>query len=128
MFEQGGAKDRRHRTGLAAHRRSPIRAGCSPKWEFGIREEDMQKQVDEARADGADIVVLLSHNGFDVDRKLASRVKGIDVILTAHTHDAMPGVIKVGDTILVASGSHGKFVSRLDIEVKDRRSPASATS
>ena len=78
----------------------------------------MQKQVDEARKDGADIVVCLSHNGFDVDRKMASRVKGIDIILTAHTHDAMPGLLKVGDTHLVASGSHGKFVSRLDLEIK----------
>jgi len=92
-----------------------------PKWEFGIREEDLQKQVDEARADGAAIVVLLSHDGFDVDRKLAGRVKGLDVILTAHTHDAMPGLIRVGDTVLVAVGSHGKFLSRLDIEVKDRK-------
>ncbi len=97
----------------------PIRAGCFPNWEFGIREEDIQKQVDEARAEGASVVVLLSHNGFDVDRKLAGRVKGIDVILTAHTHDAMPGLVKVGNTALVASGSHGKFVSRLDIQVKD---------
>jgi sulfur-oxidizing protein SoxB len=86
-----------------------------PEWEFGIREEDIQKQVDEARTEGAAIVVLLSHDGFDVDRKLASRVKGIDIILTGHTHDAMPGLTRVGDTVLVASGSHGKFLSRLDI-------------
>jgi sulfur-oxidizing protein SoxB len=92
-----------------------------PKWEFGIREEEMQKQVDEARAEGAAIVVLLSHDGFDVDRKLAGRVKGLDVILTAHTHDAMPGLVRVGDTVLVAVGSHGKFLSRLDIEVKDKK-------
>jgi sulfur-oxidizing protein SoxB len=92
-----------------------------PNWEFGIREEDMQKQVDEARAEGASIVVLLSHNGFDVDRKLAGRVKGLDVILTGHTHDAMPGLVRVGNTVLVASGSHGKFVSRLDIAVKDKQ-------
>ena len=92
-----------------------------PNWEFGIREEDMQKQVDEARAEGASIVVLLSHNGFDVDRKLAGRVKGLDVILTGHTHDAMPGLVRVGNTVLVASGSHGKFVSRLDIAVKDNK-------
>jgi S-sulfosulfanyl-L-cysteine sulfohydrolase len=90
-----------------------------PTWSFGIREEEVQANVDKARKDGAGLVVLLSHNGFDVDRKLASRVKGIDVILTAHTHDAMPGLVKVGDTALVASGSHGKFVSRLDIQVKD---------
>ena len=89
-----------------------------PKWEFGIREEDLQKQVEEARAEGAAVVVLLSHNGFDVDRKLAGRVKGIDVILTAHTHDALPGLVRVGGTVLVATGSHGKFLSRLDIDVK----------
>lgn len=92
-----------------------------PDWEFGLREDDMQKQVDQARAAGAAIVVLLSHNGVDTDKKMVSRVKGIDVCLTAHTHDAMPGVLQIGDTVVIASGSHGKFVSRLDIEVKDRR-------
>ena len=63
-------------------------------------------------------MVLLSHNGFDVDRKMASRVTGIDVILTGHTHDALPVVLEQSGTLLVASGSHGKFLSRLDIEVK----------
>jgi sulfur-oxidizing protein SoxB len=120
MFERGGAKiavigQALPRTAVANPR------WMFPNWEFGIREEDMQKQVDESRAAGASIVVLLSHNGFDVDRKLAGRVKGIDVILTAHTHDAMPGLVRVGDTVLVATGSHGKFVSRLDIEVKDNK-------
>jgi sulfur-oxidizing protein SoxB len=120
MFERGGAKiavigQALPRTAVANPR------WMFPKWEFGIREEDMQKQVDEARAEGAQIVVLLSHDGFDVDRKLAGRVKGLDVILTAHTHDAMPGLVRVGDTVLVATGSHGKFVSRLDIEVKDKK-------
>jgi sulfur-oxidizing protein SoxB len=90
-----------------------------PKWTFGIREEDVRANVEKARKNGAQLVVLLSHNGFDVDRKLAARVAGIDVILTSHTHDAIPEAIKVGNTLLIASGSHGKFVSRLDLDVRD---------
>jgi len=88
-----------------------------PTWSFGIRENLVRKRVEAVRAAGAELVVLLSHNGFDVDRKLASRVDGIDVILTGHTHDAIPDVIKVRDTLLVASGSHGKFLARLDVQV-----------
>ena len=90
-----------------------------PKWSFGIREEEVRAQVDKARKGGAQLVVLLSHNGFDVDRKLATRVPGIDVILTGHTHDAVPEAIKVGKTLLIASGSHGKFVSRLDLDLQN---------
>ncbi len=90
-----------------------------PKWSFGIREDDVQAHIDTARGAGADLVVLLSHNGFDVDRKLAGRVTGLDVILTGHTHDALPVAIEVGKTLLIASGSNGKFVSRLDLDVRD---------
>ncbi|MGE5150143.1 MAG: thiosulfohydrolase SoxB [Rhodospirillaceae bacterium] len=92
-----------------------------PDWAFGIDEDRIAANVEKLRNDKVDLVVLLSHNGFDVDRKLASRVKGIDVILTAHTHDALPMPVKVGDTLLVAAGSHGKFLARLDLEVRDRR-------
>ena len=91
-----------------------------PKWAFGIREEDLQKQIDEAKAEGAQLIVLLSHNGFDIDRKLAGRVKGLDVILTAHTHDALPQAVQIGKTLLIASGSHGKFISRLDLDVQGK--------
>jgi S-sulfosulfanyl-L-cysteine sulfohydrolase len=90
-----------------------------PKWSFGIREEDVRANVEKARKSGAQLVVLLSHNGFDVDRKLAARLAGIDVILTSHTHDAIPEAIKVGNTLLIASGSHGKFISRLDLDVQN---------
>ena len=99
---------------------------ANPKWmfpdySFGIREERMQEVVDEVRGMGVDLVVCLSHNGFDVDRKMAGRVKGIDVILTGHTHDAIPEPVIVGETILIASGSNGKFVSRVDLDVRDGR-------
>ncbi len=89
-----------------------------PEYSFGIREERMQAVVDEVRAEGVDLVVCLSHNGFDVDRKMAGRVKGIDVILTGHTHDAVPEPIVIGETIMIASGSNGKFVSRIDLDVQ----------
>ena len=90
-----------------------------PTWSFGIREDDVRANVEKVREAGAQLVVLLSHNGFDVDRKLAARVSGIDVILTGHTHDALPEPVKVGNTLLIASGSHGKFLSRLDLDVRD---------
>ena len=90
-----------------------------PEYSFGIRDERMQEMVDEVRTEGADLVVVLSHNGFDVDRKMAGRVKGIDVILTGHTHDAIPEPVLVGETILIASGSHGKYVSRVDLDVRN---------
>jgi sulfur-oxidizing protein SoxB len=89
-----------------------------PKWSFGIREEDVRTNVAKARKEGAQLVVLLSHNGFDCDRKLATRVPGIDVILTAHTHDALPEAVRVNKTLLIASGSHGKFLSRVDLDVR----------
>lgn len=92
-----------------------------PEWSFGIQEEALRARVTKLRDSGVDLVVLLSHNGFDVDRKLASRVDGIDVILTGHTHDALPEPLRVNRTLLIASGSHGKFVSRLDLEIKNRQ-------
>ena len=92
-----------------------------PEYSFGIRDERMQEMVDEVRDMGAEVVVVLSHNGFDVDKKMASRVSGIDVILSGHTHDALPEPVLVNETIIVASGSNGKFVSRVDLDVRDGR-------
>lgn len=92
-------------------------------WSFGIRDEQMQKMVDEVRGKGAQVVVILSHNGMDVDLKMASRVTGADVILGGHTHDGMPhpSIIsnKGGQTLVVNSGSNGKFLSVLDLNVVD---------
>ncbi|KUO69485.1 MAG: bifunctional metallophosphatase/5'-nucleotidase [Alphaproteobacteria bacterium BRH_c36] len=118
MFERGGVKV------AVIGQALPYLAIANPRWmfprlSFGIREETLQQNVDAARTGGAELVVLLSHNGFDVDRKLAGRVSGIDVILTAHTHDALPEPVIVGKTLLIASGSHGKFISRVDLDVQD---------
>ena len=90
-----------------------------PTWSFGIRPEEIQKNVNEARDNGAEIVVLLSHNGFDVDQKIAKTVSGIDVILTGHTHDAVPEAIKIGKTLVLSSGSHGKYLGRVDLKVEN---------
>ncbi len=96
-----------------------------PEWTFGIQEESLQKVVDDARAKGAQAVVLLSHNGMDVDLKLASRVTGIDVILGGHTHDAVPEPVPVknraGTTLVTNAGSNGKFLAVVDLDVGDRR-------
>jgi sulfur-oxidizing protein SoxB len=92
-----------------------------PGLSFGIREEQLQLRVDELRQKKVDAVVLLSHNGVAVDLKLAGRVRGIDVILGGHTHDGIPEPIQVGGTLVINSGAHGKFLSRLDLEVKRGR-------
>ena len=118
IFEKGGARI------AVIGQAFPYMPIANPKWlfpefSFGIREERMQEVVDEVREAGVDLVVCLSHNGFDVDRKMAGRVKGIDVILTGHTHDAVPEPVLIGETILIASGSNGKFVSRIDLDVRD---------
>ncbi|HEX2440727.1 MAG TPA: thiosulfohydrolase SoxB [Methylomirabilota bacterium] len=89
---------------------------------FGIREDRIQRLVDELRQTAkVDCVVLLSHNGSAVDLKLAGRVRGLDVILGGHTHDGLPQPITVGRTLVVNSGSHGKFLSRLDLDVRGGR-------
>ena len=94
----------------------------TPDWTFGIRDDELQKLVNSLRdADKVDAVVLLSHNGMDVDLKLASRVGGIDVILGGHTHDAVPQPVPVknpgGTTLVTNAGSNGKFLGMLDLDV-----------
>ena len=90
-----------------------------PDLTFGIKDDRIQMLAAELRDDRkVDLVVLLSHNGVAVDLKLASRVSGLDVILGGHTHDGLPAPIQVGRTLVVNSGSHGKFLSRLDLDVR----------
>ncbi|MGG7644579.1 thiosulfohydrolase SoxB [Rhodovulum sp. YNF3179] len=119
IFERGGAKI------AVIGQAFPYMPIANPGWmfpdlSFGIRDERMASLVREVREEqGADLVVVLSHNGFDVDRKMAGQIEGIDVILTGHTHDALPEPVRVGNTLLIASGSNGKFVSRLDLDVRD---------
>ena len=88
------------------------------EWTFGIQEERLQALVHEVRAKGARAVVLLSHNGMDVDLKLAARVRGLDAILGGHTHDGVPAPVVVGRTLVTNAGSSGKFLGVLDLEVK----------
>lgn len=95
-----------------------------PNWTFGINDRDMQALVDKVRAEEKpDIVVVLSHNGMDVDLKMASRVTGVDAIMGGHTHDGMPAPTEVknagGVTLVTNAGSNGKFVGVLDFEVKN---------
>jgi sulfur-oxidizing protein SoxB len=94
-------------------------------WTFGIQEENLQKQVDDARAEGAQVVVLLSHNGMDVDIKLAARVRGLDAICGGHTHDGVPRPVEVrnasGMTLVTNAGSNTKFLGVLDFDVRDGR-------
>src|SRR4030081_63394 len=98
----------------------------TPDWTFGIRDDELQKLVNTLRNnDKADAVVLLSHNGMDVDPTPASRGSGIDVILGGHTHDAVPQPIAItnagGVTLVTNAGSSGKFLGVLDLEIAKGR-------
>lgn len=89
-----------------------------PEWSFGLRTNLLQQNVDKARDEGAEVVVLLSHNGFDVDQQMARTISGLDVILTGHTHDAVPEAVNIDNTLVLSSGSHGKYLGRVDLQVK----------
>jgi len=120
MFERGGTKI------AVIGQAFPYMPIANPGWmfpeySFGIRDENMQEMVDQVRSEGAECVVVLSHNGFDVDKKMATVVSGIDVILSGHTHDALPEPVLSGETLIVASGSNCKFVSRVDLDIRDGR-------
>ncbi len=118
MFERGGTKI------AVIGQAFPYMPIANPRWmfpeySFGIRDENMAAMVEEVRAAGAECVVVLSHNGCDVDKRMAEVVPGIDVILSGHTHDALPEPIVVGETLVFPSGSNGKFVTRIDLDIRD---------
>jgi len=105
----------------------PFTSTANPKrftegWSFALRHESLQEYVNELRQEKkVDCIVVLSHDGFSVDQELAKKVKGVDFILSGHTHDPSPEPIIVNDTVIVISGSHGKYVGRLDLDIKDKK-------
>ncbi|KMW60701.1 Sulfur oxidation protein SoxB [Candidatus Rhodobacter oscarellae] len=118
FFERGGAKI------AVIGQAFPYMPIANPRWmfpeySFGLRQDHLAQMVEELRDAGADCVVLLSHNGFDVDKKMAAVVPGIDVILSGHTHDALPEPVLVAGTVILPSGSNGKFVTRCDLDIRD---------
>lgn len=116
--ERGGAK-----IGIIGQS-FPFTSTANPKeftqgWSFGLRLDTLQKYVDELRnKHKVDCVVVLSHDGFSVDQEVARKVKGIDFILSGHTHDPSPKPIIINGTVIVIAGSHGKYIGRLDIDAK----------
>jgi len=117
--ERGGAK-----IGIIGQS-FPFTSTANPKeftegWSFGLRLETLQEYVDELKNEKkVDCVVMLSHDGFSVDQEVARKVKGIDFILSGHTHDPSPEPIVINDTVIVIAGSHGKYIGRLDIDAKN---------
>jgi sulfur-oxidizing protein SoxB len=105
----------------------PFTSTANPKkftegWSFALRHESLQEFVNELRKEKkVDAVVVLSHDGFSVDQELAKKVTGVDFILSGHTHDPSPEPIVVNDTVILISGSHGKYVGRLDLDIKDKK-------
>ncbi len=105
----------------------PFTSTANPKkftegWSFALRHESLQEFIDELRNEKkVDCIVVLSHDGFSVDQELAKKVKGVDFILSGHTHDPSPKPIIVNDTVILIAGSHGKYVGRLDIDIKDKK-------
>jgi len=105
----------------------PFTSTANPKkftegWSFALRHETLQEYVNELRKEKkVDSVIVLSHDGFSVDQELAKKVNGIDFILSGHTHDPSPEPIIVNDTVIIISGSHGKYISRLDLDIKDKK-------
>ena len=105
----------------------PFTSTANPKrftenWSFALRHESLQEHVDHLRKkEKVDCIVVLSHDGFSVDQELAKKVKGVDFILSGHTHDPSPEPIIVNDTVIIISGSHGKYIGRLDLDIKDKK-------
>ena len=119
--ERGGAK-----IGIIGQS-FPFTSTANPKeftqgWSFGLRLDTLQEYVDELRSEHkVDCVVVLSHDGFSVDQEVARKVNGIDFILSGHTHDPSPQPITINDTVIMIAGSHGKYIGRLDIDIKDHK-------
>jgi sulfur-oxidizing protein SoxB len=105
----------------------PFTSTANPKrftenWSFALRHDSLQEHVDHLRKkEKVDCIVVLSHDGFSVDQELAKKVTGVDFILSGHTHDPSPKPIIVNDTVIIISGSHGKYIGRLDLNIEKQK-------
>ena len=75
----------------------------------------INKYKKELEKQGAQMVIVVSHNGPEVDARLAQQLQGVDVIVSAHSHQVINPPRVVGDTLLVQSGSKGMNLGQLDL-------------
>lgn len=85
----------------------------------GIAE--LPAYIEQLREDNVDIIILLSHNGFPQDMHMLQKVDGVDICLSAHTHNRLYKSVLVNKGILIQCGCHGSFLGHLKVNIEDKR-------